>query len=367
MSKPRFLYINPPKALEINRSRPDVELFSNFFKLYGAWVLPIDRTGTLLTPFRTKSLYPMPKFRVFQKSYEEICNDRAKEVLAQGEKLGKDMYVFYSGGIDSTCMLVSLLKNASPSQKKMIVVLLSQESIMENPRFFEEHIRGNLRVESSTMFPYILGTEDFVLSGENNDQVMGSDKVGRLILTYGTEAIHQPYKRDTYFEFFGGSWNHDPHITNFYLDLFEKLRDTAPVRLETNFEYLWWINFALKWQAVVMYTLMFAAKRNIPNIKEDYMRTHYTSFYNTEDFQLWSMNNLDKRIKDTWPSYKWISKEVIFDFTKDEDYFKHKTKKGSRAFITRQQTAHQFLDEHMRYNDTLDPKEYLEERNDFVV
>ncbi len=367
MENPRFIYINPPPALARNMQRPDVELFSNFFKLYGAWVLPIDRTGTFTTPFRTKSLYPLAKFRKFSKTYEDVCNERAKEVLERAEKLGKDMYVFYSGGIDSTCMLVSLLKNATPSQKKMIVVLLSQESIMENPRFFDEHIRGNLRAESSTMFPYILGTDDFVLSGENNDQVMGSDKVGRLILTYGTGAIHAPYKRETFEQFFGASWNNDPRITNFYLDLFERLRDAAPVKLETNFEYLWWINFALKWQAVVMYTLMFAAKRNVPNITEEYFDTHYTSFYNTEDFQLWSMNNLDKRIKDTWPSYKWVSKEVIRDFTKDEEYFKHKTKKGSRAFITRQQTAHNFLDEHLRYSDDLDPKAYLQDANDFTI
>ena len=352
--------------LERNWHLPDVEMFSHFFRLYGGWVLPIDRTGTIKTPVRTKSLYPLTAYRPFAKSYEDICNDRAKEMLAHADTLNKDMCVFYSGGIDSTCMLVSLLKQATAGQKKRIVVLLSQESIMENPRFFDEHIRGNLRVESSTMFPYILGTGDFVLSGENNDQVMGSDKVGRLILTYGPGAIHQPYKRETFFEFFGKSFGGEDRVTNFYLDLFEKLKNACPVPLTTNFEYLWWINFSLKWQAVVMYTLMFVAKRNVSGIGPNYLETHFKSFYNTEEFQLWSMNNLDKRIKDTWPSYKWVSKDVIYGFTKDAEYRDKKTKKGSRAFITRQQTAFNFLDENMHYSDDLPPKSYLEPGNDFV-
>jgi len=367
MEARKFIYCLPSTVTQqSNIERPGVKMFSHFFDLYGAWVLPIDRTGTITTPVKTKSLYPLTPYRAFTKTYEQVCNERAVEILAHTEKIGKDMYVFYSGGIDSTCLLVSLLKNATAAQKKRLVILLSQESIMENPQFFDEHIRGKLRAESSTMFPYILGTDDLILSGENNDQVMGSDKVGRLILNYGPGAIHRPYKRDTFVEFFGQSFGGDMHVTNFYIDLFERLRDAAPIKLATNFEFLWWINFALKWQAVVVYTLMFAAKRNLRGITPDYMDTRYTSFYNTEDFQLWSMNNLDKRIKDTWPTYKWPSKEVIFDYTKDTEYFKHKTKKGSRAFITRQQTAFDFLDENLSYSNALAPEEYLEAKNDFA-
>ena len=367
MPASRFIYCRPPALIgPENQMRPGIPMFSNFFKLYGGWVLPIDRTGTITTPVRSLSLFPVPALRLFTKTYEDVCNERARAVLLHAEKLDTDMHVFWSGGIDSTCLLVSLLKNATPAQKKRIVVLLSHESIMEYPDFFDRHIRGNLRAESSTMFPYFLGGNSFILSGENNDQVMGSDKVGKLVLRYGASAIHKPYKRELFFEFFGESFGNDEMITNFYLDLFERLRDAAPVPLRTNFEYLWWINFALKWQAVFAYTLMFTAERNVNKITREYIGTNYMSFYNTDDFQLWSLNNLDRRIKDTWPSYKWVAKDVIYDFTKDAEYRDKKTKKGSRAFITRQQTSYSFLDENLQFSNVLPPESYLRPDNDFA-
>jgi hypothetical protein len=368
VDRPQFIYCQPwaVNASE-NMHVPGIAMFSRFTDIYGKWVLPIDRTGTIRTPVRTVSLFPMPALRPQPKSYEVICNERAREVLNKADILDRDLFVFYSGGIDSTCVVVSLLKNATPTQKKRIVVLLSQESIMENPRFFEEHIRGKLRVESSTLFPYLLGRDHFILSGENNDQVMGSDKTAKLIEMFGEEAIHQPYKRETFEQVFGSSLGHEPKATAFYLDLFERLKRAAPMELRTNFEYLWWINFCLKWQAVFAYTLMFTPPRNTSRVTKEYITSHFTSFYNTEDFQLWSMNNLDKRIKDTWLTYKWVSKEVIYDYTKDAEYRDNKTKKGSRGFITRKNSCYNFLDENLMYHMELPPETYIEPVNDFVV
>ena len=91
---------------------------------------------------------------------------RAKELLARAERLDVSLYSFWSGGIDSTCVLVSLLKNASASQKERIVVLMSEESISENPNFYRDHVHGKLRRDSSTMFPYLLGTKHLFVSGE---------------------------------------------------------------------------------------------------------------------------------------------------------------------------------------------------------
>ena len=48
-----------------------------------------------------------------------------------------------------------------------------------------------------------------------------------------------------------------------------------PSPLRTNFEYLWWINFALKWQGVFAYTLMFTAQRNA----KDNARVHRHELY----------------------------------------------------------------------------------------
>jgi len=366
----RLLYCLPSGFSEPPaKDNPGIARFLHATTLYGGqWAIPIDRTGTITTPIRNVSLFPIPEFRKFTKSYEEVCNDRARELLGNAERLGVKLYVLYSGGIDSTCLLVSLLKQATPQQKKNIVVLLSHESIAENPRFYDEHIRGKLRVESSIMFMNLLGGGDILLSAELNDQLLGSDLVGQMIARYGSPAIHKPYDRGQVVAIFGASLKGDTETAGFYVDLFERIRDAAPVPIDTNFEFLWWVNFTTKWQACLVYVLLFTPPRNAGAVTKDYLDTRFVSFYNTDEFQLWSLNNLDKRIQDTWASYKWIAKQVIYDYTKDAEYRDHKTKVRSRQVILRQQyIGNKFLDENMRFSNDLAPETYLEPQNDFAA
>ena len=78
------------------------------------------------------------------------------------------------------------------------------------------------------------------------------------------------------------------------------------------------------------------------------------------------MSNLDKRIKDTWKTYKWVCKDIIYDYTKDADYRDNKTKRASLAPLLQQQNSYHFIDESMRFWSELDPQEYYNPDNDFI-
>lgn len=362
----RLLYYNPNVAAHPeNHHFPGVAKFSAFSKAFDRVISFIDRTGTISIPFNTKSLFPIPQFRPMKKSFEEICDERARELLERAQDFGTSLYVFYSGGIDSTLLLISLLKNSSPEQKRNIVVLMTEESITENPNFYRDHIHGKLRTESATMFPYLLGSKHLLVSGEHNDQLFGSDMVGALITKFGSSVIHQPYNRDIFFKFFDENTN-NAGITNFCLDLFERLKAAAPINIATNFDYLWWINFSLKWQSVFMRILSYTSSRNTPAIDIEYVNRNYVQFYGTDDFQLWSMNNLDKRIKDSWKTYKWVCKDIIYKYTKDADYRDNKIKRGSLYFLLLQQSSYNFIDESMKFSNSLNPQEYYNPQNDFI-
>ena len=351
-----------------NQVYPGMRRYSLFFTLYGNWTIPVDRTGTISMPVRDLSLFPIPKFRPFKKTFEELCDERALHVLAGAEKISAPMYVLYSGGIDSTCLLVSLLKQATPEQKENITVLLSHESIAENPRFYEEHIRGKLRVGSSISFPERIGEDCCLVSAEHNDMVMGSEKIGTMMARYGPKSIHESYSRDTIAGLFSAILGEkDADMAHFYVDLFERVRAAAPVPIETNMDFLWWANFAVKWQSCFHYILLFTPPRNAHKVTQEYLDKRFISFYNTDEFQLWSMNNLDKRIRDTWKSYKWVLKDIIYDYTKDAEYRDNKTKVRSLPIVLKQQDMpHRFLDEHMRFSNDLAPETYLEPVNDFA-
>jgi hypothetical protein len=364
----RLIYCYPTTLLDpLFFARPSIARYSQSTNIYGYWVMPLDRTGTIKTPIRSVDLFPMPKFRPFAKSYEDICNDRAVEILRSAESMGITIYVLYSGGIDSTCLLVSLLKHATTEQKKHIVVLLSHESIAENPRFYDEHIRGKLRTGSSIMFPNLIGQNDMLLSAEHNDLVMGSEKIGKLMLDRGPHSIHEAYDRDTLFVFFTSLLGGDTISADFYLNLFERIRDASQIPINTNMEFLWWINFSIKWQACYFYILLFTPPERASLITKEYLDTRFISFYNTEEFQLWSMNNPDKRIRDTWKSYKWVIKDIIYDYTKDSEYRDNKTKVRSLPVVLEQLNIHfRYFDENAVFRNDLSPESFLEQKNDFI-
>ena len=351
-----------PKYREV----PGMQRFRHFFSLYGSWVMPYDRTGVMTTPLRTMPQFALPVYRPFKKSYAELCDERASEILQRAERSGVTLYIMYSGGIDSTCMLVSVLKHASPEQKKGIVVLLSHDSIAENPRFFDEHIKRDLRMDSSASFPAILGGKDMFLSAEHNDMILGSDKIGKLMRQFYPGVVHEPYRRETIAAHFAPALGQDKELTSFYMDMFERICDAAPIDIRTNLEFLWWINFSFKWHACYYYILMFTKAAQTAGITEEYLRDRFVSFFNTDEFQLWSMHNTDKRIRDTWKSYKWVAKDIIYEYTKDAEYRDHKIKRGSLIPLIRQLHAYSTLDAGLTFSSGCELADLFAEKNDFV-
>ena len=212
-------------------------------------------------------------------------------------------------------------------------------------------------MESAQLFPYLLGTKHLFVSGEHADQLFGSDIIGKLMVRVGNGVIHQPYNRGLLARFF----NPDGDLTaetEICLDLFEFLASKAPIPIETNYHFLWWLNFNLKWQSVFLRTLAYLAPRNLAGMTADYVRERYLPFFVTEDFQQWSLNNPDNRIKDTWNTYKWVAKDIIFDFTGDEGYRRYKVKRGSLFFIILRKSSWNFIDEDFKLMHEIDVNAY---------
>lgn len=361
----KLIFYKPAYILEKDKTGyPDIEKFSHLFKLYSADSSTVDRTDTIRFPLNLESLFPMPKFVEMKKTYEEVADSRARELLKKSDEIGGRIFLFYSGGIDSTLVVISFLKNANEEQKKRISILMTEESISENPNFYRDHIKGKLEVIPSNNFRYLLGTKNLFITGEHNDQIFGADVIGQLIRLKGDSVVHEPYNRQTLIEFYN-SVSYNPELNSFYVDLFEKLASRAPVKIETNFHFLWWIHFSLKWQTVYMRIIMYVDKNNLKDITREYLSKHYFTFYGSDEFQLWSMNNLDKRMKDTWKTYKWPAKDVIYKYTQDEDYRDNKTKVGSLYRVLMANQSNYFLNSDFEFSDDINWKDYYREDNDF--
>src|SRR5262249_30840139 len=323
-------------------------------------------TNTIKLPIKTKSLFPLPPMRAFNYSYNEVCRARAFELLLRAEKLDCPLYVCWSGGVDSTCMLVAFLQNAD-ARKQRITVLLSEESINEYPAFYRKYIRGQLRCASAMQLPYLIGRKNLIINGEGNDQLFGSDIIADAVGKMGFETITQPFDRHALANFLTTRMRGDVDAAWFYVTMFEKLGWNAPVDLKTNYDAFWWINFALKWQTVYCRMLAFTAKQNEKLITKSYLKNYYAPFYMTDPFQLWSMNNnTEGRIKNGWRSYKWPAKELIYNFTKDEQYRDNKLKRGSLQYLVKNQPRTAFIDARLHFHAEFEPEKHYREDNDFI-
>lgn len=349
----------------LGREKKDIRAFGHFSKMYSPDVVFFDRTETIKTPIRMKNFFPLPKFRHLSKSYEEIVDERARELLQKAKNLNCKIYIMYSGGVDSTLVAVSFLKNATREELCNITVLLSEDSIRENPVFYRDYISKNFNMEPSDNFTRMLGTKNILVSGELNDQIFGADIIGLFCMKYGAQEVHKPYERNRLIEFYNSKTGENPLNARF-VDLVEKSINQAPVKISTYFHFFWWINFTTKWQCVYFRSLPYVKEKNCKNIDWNYLDCYYQPFYGTEDFQLWSMNNLDKRMHDDWKSYKWPAKEVIYKFNKDEGYFKNKAKVASLPKATSEISSYNFIDEHLCFLHDIDMEEYYNSENDFV-
>ena len=109
----------------------------------------------------------------------------------------------------------------------------------------------------------------------------------------------------------------------------QPLLDKSPVKIITTFDILWWLNITLKWQHVVLRIFNFRKELK----KEDFNSVDH--FFRTDDFQKWSFANHENKLPDksNWATYKQPLKQYIFDYTKDEYYFKNKLKCGSLGCV----------------------------------
>lgn len=275
----------------------------------------IDRTETLDLGIDITVLDHIPTGTT-TKTFEEICDLEAKRLI----EFQRPLVVYWSGGIDSTLALISLMKAGAED----LTIVLTGASIMEYPWFYNTYIKDKMKIRRVT--PSIVPDVDpneIIVTGEFGDQAMGSF----MVLNYPdfgsiTKDPWQPWIEQNY----GGQ----------YVEIITEQVAKAPFPIISVFDYLWWMNYSCKWQHVLLRmggTDTTGLNTFIGNVQH---------FYRSDEFQRWSMDETNHRtlkVQDTPASYKHVMKAIIADFTKDTEYQRTKLKLGS----LRDTTANNFL------------------------
>jgi len=366
------LYICNIDVLE-NSNKPDVALWSNMHSIASTWAPYIDRCESIQMPYRLKlyDKFKMPKdLSGFNLSYEECCNIQAQEFIDLSKKLDKKITIMYSGGIDSTLIVIFFLKLLGESEfKNRIDIALSQHSISENPNFYYRYIRPIGNIISSNHLTNMFTGSTIIVSGEHNDQLFGSDLICHASNYSGFAEMHKPYSRKHFVGFLTQYKRQEmtEKTANFFFDLIDNhIKTQAPCEVTTNYHLWWWLNFSFKWQNVFFRMLLRANKLNFADINQSFVDNYYHCFFSGTNFQKWSMLNHNLKVVNSWDTYKWEAKRLIYDFTKDKDYL-NKIKIGSLVEIFRQRDAPAGITSNYEFLENLNLDEFYVPDNSFRI
>ena len=265
-------------------------------------------------------------------SFEDMCITKALEI----KKLDGDIFIMYSGGIDSTSAVVSFLLSWSLQELKRVYIVTSKEGQDEFPEFWYD-LNKVFEGRILNSFEHIENfcKKGYVITGEHGDQIFGSDVIKTSVHHFGYTSMHQSWEKyipTVYHKMFGTK------IAKNMVDVYEPLLDYCPFQLKSTFDWLWWFNFTNKWQHVKYRMLSFSPWEDPKNNFKKIIH-----FYDSPHWQRWSLDNHDKKMGSTLNEYKVPAKDFIVKYTKYNSY-RSKLKLGSLSNVWNQFQCYDAID-----------------------
>lgn len=331
MASNKLISYFPAPLLTRHIDWPDVEQHKEeICSFFGPWVCLIDRTGTYKGPFNCDVRWPIPQYDPnFNMSYREVCLVRAKQLADYAKSVNKKIRLFYSGGIDSSVILCSFIEALGLDETtKLVQLAITENSIRENFTLWDKIVRkNNFYMVSSSIASNIISKNHITLTGECNDQLFGSDKMMGFMAMLGEDSIYQDWNPDDIGSFLTSSVTHRNLNSKPIVEYLSKTMDAAPFKIQNNYQFWWWYNFAWKWNNVATRILYYIPYHLADDVKSGF---ETNQFFNSTEFQLWSMkNHYDEPDKNGSPyEYKNAAKEFVADVTNDKGFL-DKTKNPS--------------------------------------
>jgi hypothetical protein len=274
---------------------------------------PVDRTGTVkgLLNFCISRPWQPP---TQNQSINDVFESRVKFYISQNCYID----LFWSGGTDSTAMVVAFLKHAEDLSQVRLVY--SPYSLYENRDFFDfvttafpnlETIDISGDVYLDTIF------DGIIVTGHGGDEFTASldqsffDQVGASVL-------QQDWRSFFY------SKSADSNLVDFCEEYF--LKSGRPIN--TVLEARWWFYAVAKSHVYGARDVSFMF--NQPNVSIN----QFSCFFDCDEFENYMWHNTDKIIEPGrgYNTYKKFLRQYIYDFDKNSNYLENTVKLSSGQF-----------------------------------
>lgn len=236
-----------------------------------------------------------------------IVENRAQQIVDKNSSIK----LFWSGGIDSTLAVASILPLANQDQ---IELYHTCESIRENPYFYDYIQKFNVR---TTMWSDHWDTKfisnDLIVTGTSADEITGS--MDRNFYDEHSVWLTQPWQ-----VFFKAQGCNDLFITRC-----EQLFSESQSPIETVFDARWWFYFYIR-------HTNFARRDWNYNLENDFAN-NTVQFFNTPEFDSWCIHNKTTLMGTKYSDYKRPFKEIIHQYWPNQNFLDNKEKVNSSLSI----------------------------------
>lgn len=248
-----------------------------------------DRSGTIPHFLDLKQTSPLPEHWHAPASFADICLNQASKLTS----LGYPQTVFWSGGVDSTLIVIALLMIGS-NDPDFLNIACTHKSIEEYPWFYRFLKQKGIKIHvgfTDSIYQYsgITGKEN-LLTGHLADYIF---HCGNICIRNDNCDWKDFYPKDI-------------------VEFIEPLVDICPKKITKLYDVAWWLRFTMHWQDAkyAPYTSLKAKPRSIIN------------FFDSPQWEEWSLENHGNDFAQTDPLlYKPEAKKFIIEYTGDKDYW----------------------------------------------
>lgn len=284
-----------------------------------------DRTGMMLPIFNhaLDQHFLMPKHRP-SASWQEINDRRATDIERNAQQ---DVYIMWSGGIDSTNCVAAIIKNCSKEFRNNARIVCTDDSLWENPYFYRDQILPN--------FPHLVNGISFnvtqtiqdslVITGGMGDRIFGGDLWSMWHRLHPDIENSYSSHKDQIISFLNSTLK-DTALSAWLYQIAENSWQHHELVIQTCYDFFWWIEFNFTW--VGMY---FCVLKNLPEIGprslQDFKK-NYVMWYDTTEFQSWSLDSIGSDLKYDFANNtaKKSARDYIFDLDGNDWYRDYKVK-----------------------------------------
>lgn len=290
-----------------------------------------DRTNYPVKILSNQVLDIVPDFSTRKKlDFVEITDTRAIDFLKKSQHY-ENVFLFYSGGIDSTTILCAILKTWTKADLIKITIVMNQHSIDENTLMYESYIKGNFSIVNSDDFFTTAKRDNNSLytTGDLGDPLMSDDNTIKYDIQF-PNTFNKSWKKniDCLLKYYAK--NTDMTVAKYLVSEVELSLQKLKYEIDTVYDFLWWVNFNWGWDIDLYQTWWYWRLAENTNAKK-FVEDNVFYWFNTVDYQDWAINTIGTNllVGDNIKMSKNSMKKYIYDFNHDREYFLNKVHEGS--------------------------------------